>query len=345
LLHLIEDILDISKIEAGKMKLHPQEIHLAEFLKSLENMIQVEANKKKINFVCEFAPNLPEAVCTDSKRLKQVLLNLLNNAIKFTQKGTVIFRVNIEEKIDLNGSVHTSKIPLHFLVEDSGIGIAPEKLESIFLAFEQTGETKFKVQGTGLGLAISQEIVKMMGSKIVVKSQKEVGSSFEFVIYVDVLEKQTTPQPQNLLFGRSTTTNQNLAQILPLNILLAEDNIVNQKVASKILGRLGYTIDIASNGLQAVEALENQIYDVVLMDVQMPEMDGIEATKCILKLTNRPHIIAITANAMESDRLICLASGMDDYITKPINIDLLVEALWRSPIGQRTLQEITVMDA
>jgi signal transduction histidine kinase/ActR/RegA family two-component response regulator len=338
LLYLIEDILDISKIEAGKMELHYQEVYLQTFLERIAAIIRVQANHKKLDFICEFSPNLPQLIWTDNKRLKQVLLNLLNNATKFTQKGHVIFRVSAEhEKVKPEGSKSFTEIS--FEIEDSGMGIHPEKLKSIFLPFEQTGESRFKVQGTGLGLAISQKIINMMDSQIIVDSQIGMGSCFSFVVKMEVLPTKVSSSKPLTLLSNLADENWRLAHSLPLKILLAEDNIVNQKVVSKILQRLGYEIDIANNGLEVIEATRDNNYDVIFMDVQMPEMDGIEATKYILESAYRPYIIALTANAMSSDRILCLAAGMNDYLTKPLNIDLLVEALWRSPRGRQILQE------
>jgi len=232
---------------------------------------------------------------------------------------------------------------IKFEIEDSGFGIESDQLETIFLPFEQAGETKFKMQGTGLGLAISQKIAAMMGSKINVSSQCGVGSIFGFTVCLQVSQSQVLYN-NNLAVTSNSDANafifdEGLAKKLPLNILLAEDNNFNQLVATKILNRLGYKLDIANNGLKVLEAMQNKSYDVILMDVQMPEMDGIETTKHIIKnadLAQRPYIVALTANAMDRDRQICLEAGMDDFISKPINVDLLVKALWRSPRGRQS---------
>ncbi len=342
LLNLIDDILDIAKIESGKMELHIQDVNLSILLKDLVEIIKVQANQKKIDFVYYYSQEIPQLIRTDDKRLRQTLLNLLSNAIKFTNKGHVIFRVSPNKSERCNIESPNSFILIDFEVEDSGIGIEPDKLESIFLPFEQAGETQFKVQGTGLGLAISQKIIKMMGSKISVSSQRGVGSIFRFTVRLEVVKAKSHDSQndsQNIVVnnilanGGKQTFDRTLAQTLPLNILLAEDNSLNQLVVRKILNRLGYEIDIAINGLKVLELIRERNYDVILMDVQMPEMDGIETTKNIVNdsdLQKRPYIVAVTANAMDSDRLRCLSAGMDDYISKPINVDLLVSALWRS---------------
>ncbi len=334
LLNLIDDILDISRIESGKMEIHLQDIYLSELLKDLVSIIQVQANQKNIDFVCQFSPDLPEVVHADGKRLKQILLNLLNNAIKFTEKNNfVVLRVHPNKSMKWEPEAANCLIAIDFEVEDAGVGIESDKLESIFLPFEQAGATKFKVQGTGLGLAISQKITKMMGSEITVSSRYGVGSIFQFTVCLEVRKAKIPDEHDVFVDKNKPAFDQNLGQKLPLNILLAEDNIVNQKVACKILIRLGYEVDIASNGLKVLTALQDREYDVILMDVQMPEMDGIEATQYIVKnidMAQRPYIIAMTSNAMDSDRLSCLSAGMDDYISKPVNVNLLIEALWRS---------------
>jgi CheY-like chemotaxis protein len=227
-------------------------------------------------------------------------------------------------------------MPINFEVEDSGLGIDINRQESIFLPFEQAGDTRFKAQGTGLGLAISQKIAAMMGSKITVVSQKDVGSIFRFTVDLGSPTTQFLSSSDKFESNDTSAFDPDLSQKLPLKILLAEDNAVNQKIVRKILNKLGYEIDIASNGLKVLAAVREHNYDVILMDVQMPEMDGIEATKYIVNdkdLKHRPYIIALTANAMDSDRLMCLDAGMNDFMKKPINVNLLVEALWRSRCG------------
>ena len=339
LLNLIDDILDISKIEAGKMELHLQDVSLSRLLKDLVDITQVQANQKDIDFIYHFSPDLPQIIYTDSKRLRQIILNLLSNAVKFTNNGYVIFRVNLLDitKTDIEMSNYFALI--QFEVEDSGVGINHNKLESIFLPFEQVGDKKFNHQGAGLGLAISQKIAEMMAGKITVSSQKDIGSIFKFTVSIQIPDLKIPSKQTVSIVSNKSIFDQNLSENLPLKILIAEDNIVNQKVASKIFNRLGYEVDVVINGIKVLEALQKQTYDVIFMDVQMPEMDGIEATKQIIKSTDlhpRPYIIAMTANAMDGDREICLNAGMDDYISKPVNVNLLVEALLRSQHGIKT---------
>jgi signal transduction histidine kinase len=256
LLNLINDILDISKIEAGKMELQPLDVYLPAFLSDLVGIIQIQATNKNIDLIYVYPPHLPELVNVDAKRLKQILLNLLGNAIKFCEKGQVIFKVTCDDSTFKNSSMSIS-----FTIEDSGIGIGAERLETIFLPFEQFGESKFQAQGTGLGLPISQKIAELMGSKITVKSQIGVGSVFQFTVDIQVIESQIhseqNPQQNISLVKNKSAFDQKLSQKLPLRILLAEDNVVNQRVVCKILDRLGYKIDVVGNGLKVLEAIHS----------------------------------------------------------------------------------------
>ncbi|MBK1990810.1 MASE1 domain-containing protein [Sphaerospermopsis aphanizomenoides BCCUSP55] len=321
LLTLINDILDISKIEAGKMELEYQKFNFHDFLQGIVEIYRNSLTKKDINFIYNFASDLPRIVKSDEKRLRQILLNLLGNAIKFTVTGEVKFSVNVVSKETKNESFSVTKVK--FEIVDTGIGIPAEKLSRIFLAFEQVGETQLKAQGTGLGLAISQNIARMMGSNITVISEVGKGSIFSFELDLETVLNY----PEK--FSSTLNSDTNVSEKIPLHILVAEDNIVNQKVAEKLFQRLGYKVDIAVNGYEVLNCLQQEFYDVIFMDVQMPELDGIEATKEIYHIwgENRPYIIAMTANAMEGDRENCLAAGMDDYISKPVKLEALFQAI------------------
>ncbi|MBE9128723.1 MULTISPECIES: response regulator [unclassified Coleofasciculus] len=322
LLTLLNDILDLSKIEAGKMELYPTDFTLPAFLQDVVEICRIWAQQKGIAFNYQPSPELPTAIHADEKRLRQILINLLGNAIKFTDQGGVTFNV---ERIE------NSAAKIRFQVEDTGIGISLEQLDNIFLPFEQVGNNQCKAEGTGLGLAISQKIIQMMGSTLKVTSYPGVGSIFW--IDLDLPDaKESIPTVQSLPSSSSLLDqwDSQIAQQLPLRILIAEDNIVNQKVALHLLKRLGYHADIASNGKEVLSSLRHQSYDVVLMDVQMPEMDGLQASRVICQEwseTERPRIIAMTAGAMEGDRDKCLAAGMSDYISKPIRLEAVVKAL------------------
>ncbi|HBB31066.1 MAG TPA: hybrid sensor histidine kinase/response regulator [Cyanobacteria bacterium UBA8803] len=347
LLTLLNDVLDLSKIEAQKMELCLTDLSFSTFLKEIAEICNIWAQQKGIYFIYQPTSQLPPVIHADEKRLRQVLINLLGNAIKFTDKGGVIFKVVTadlsedavprlsvpEETSPLTdkSSVTKSVARVRFQIEDTGIGMTSAELEKIFLPFEQAGHNRHKPEGTGLGLAITQKLLQMMGTTLKVSSKPGVGSVF----WMDLDLSIATQLPETNKSELSSTSkpcqfDSQLAQQLPLRILLAEDNVVNQKVTLHLLKRLGYQADVAHNGQEVLVALRQQSYDVVLMDVQMPEMDGLEASRHICQEwpePNRPCIIAITANAMEGDREKCLAAGMNDYISKPIRVEAVVEAL------------------
>ncbi|MEO1132599.1 MAG: response regulator [Cyanobacteria bacterium J06639_1] len=338
LLTLINDILDLSKIEAGKMELAPVTFDFQQFLQTTIEICRVRSRAKPIDFLVELNEPLPETITADELRLRQVLLNLLSNAIKFTDRGWVKFAIASTE-LPREGVNGDTQFRLRFVVEDSGIGIEPAAIDTIFLPFEQSTQSSDFSQGTGLGLTISQRIVALMGSTIEVSSRPHIGSTFSFTIDIPGRAAQPVKSDRAVPMSRAgdrapapasepevTTSTSDQ----PLRILLAEDNRVNQKIAKKLMQRLGYSIDIVENGLEAIAALRREPYDVILMDVMMPEMDGLEATRAICAEwppQTRPRIIAVTANAMSGDRETCLAAGMDDYISKPVRVEALAEAL------------------
>jgi PAS domain S-box-containing protein len=468
LLTIINEILDFSKIEAGKMELEQQPFELRECIESALDLMKLKASEKGLELACEVAPGLPPAVLGDVTRLRQILVNLLNNAVKFTERGEVVVSVAREGDV------------LHFAVRDTGIGIAPDRLHRLFQAFSQVDSSTARLYGgTGLGLAVSKRLSEMMGGTMWAESEgvPGKGSTFHFtiqaadlpggqvrsrlageraelrgrkVLVVDdnatnrrilslqmqgwglepratgsprealewarqgarfdlaILDMQmpemngvelaealraevagapladgtlpgASPAPMRMILlssvgshsreqppdlfaaslvkptrasalfdaliaicagekavvaaGVVSKADVEMARRLPLRILLVEDNVVNQKLALRLLAQMGYRADVAANGREALQALERQPYDVILMDVQMPEMDGLDATREICRRWpsgTRPRIIAMTANAMQGDRENCLAAGMDDYVSKPVRVDELVEALVRS---------------
>jgi PAS domain S-box-containing protein len=464
LLTIINDILDFSKIEAGKMSLEEQPFDLRECIEAALDLIKVRASEKGLELAYQMEPGVPPAILGDVTRLRQVLINLLGNSVKFTEQGEIVLSVTQGEQADT----------LHFSVRDTGIGIPADRISQLFRPFTQAdASTSRRYGGTGLGLALSSRIVELMGGRMWVESEGVPGKGSTFhcmvfakpvkewqgrphlqgeqpqlrgqrVMVVDdnatnrrILELQTRswgmlprefatpgealealqkgetfdlaildmqmpemsgleladrirkleasssrgkplpmvlstslggreeareahefttilmkPIRQSALFDVLTTLFEGKGELAakpvseravldpemavqhPLRILLAEDNVVNQKLALRLLSQMGYRADVASNGLEAVQAVERQPYDVVLMDVQMPEMDGLEATRhlCVrIPAKQRPQIIAMTANAMQGDREMCLEAGMDDYISKPIRVDELVSALHRCP--------------
>jgi signal transduction histidine kinase/CheY-like chemotaxis protein len=489
LLTIINDILDFSKIEAGRMDLEQQPFELRECVESALDLVKLRASEKRLELACEIAADAPLAIVGDVTRLRQILVNLLNNAVKFTEQGEVVVTVARDRETGRGGDgetiLHSPALPLspslHFIVRDTGIGIPADRLGRLFQAFSQVdASTTRKYGGTGLGLAVSRRLSELMGGTMWVESVgvPGKGSAFHFTIQVpEATELPSRPRPQDQspqLRGRSVLivddndTNRRIlvlqtqnwgmqaratgsprealewvrqgarfdlvildlhmpemdgvelaeamrhegagsprpfnapmplillsslggygreippglfaasltkplkasalfdalmgvfarslqrapgpapagvparqdaqmAQRLPLRILLAEDYVVNQKLALRLLAQMGYRADVAANGLEAIQALERQPYDVVLMDVQMPEMDGLEATREIRARwptaepqgRPRPRIIAMTANAMQGDREICLEAGMDDYVSKPIRVEELLQALSR----------------
>jgi signal transduction histidine kinase/CheY-like chemotaxis protein/HPt (histidine-containing phosphotransfer) domain-containing protein len=470
LLTVINDILDFSKIEAGRLELEKHPFDLRGCVESVVELMASRAHEKGLDIACIIEAHTPSAINGDSARLRQVLLNFVGNAVKFTEKGEVVVSVSAGSAEDGAEGVHE----LHFAVKDTGIGIPAERMDRLFQSFSQVdASTARKYGGTGLGLTISKRLVELMGGRVWVESQPGAGSTFHFtvratatesappvflagpipelngkrVLVVDdnrtnrqILELQTRSwgmEPVSAASGpealeriragerfsvgildmhmpemdgldlaeairaycdartlplamltslgfreedprmgefaafltkpvRASQLYNTLVEMfatevasaleprkgssrgeeddgplpgerLPLRILLVEDNSTNQKLALLLLEKLGYRADVAANGLEAIEAVERQDYDVVLMDVQMPEMDGLEATGRIRghpSLLAQPRIIAMTANAMEGDRAACLAAGMDDYISKPIPLQELAAALARSGSGE-----------
>jgi signal transduction histidine kinase/CheY-like chemotaxis protein len=467
LLTIINDILDFSKIEAGRMEIEAHPFDLRDCVESALDLVSGRAGEKHLDIAYLFEGEIPRGVNGDVTRLRQILLNLLANAVKFTERGEVVLTVASRPQAD-------GRIELTFAVRDTGIGLNADGMSRLFQSFSQADSTTTrKYGGTGLGLAISRRLTELMGGRMWAESEGQgKGSTFLFTIYVSAAElpaesrreyvgaqpelsgkrvlvvddnptnrrvlglqmgkwgmaprdtgspgealgwlkgpdAQTfdlaildmhmpemdglelarqihdlqpalplvlfsslgrreagegevlfsaylsKPARQSQLFDTLVTLlakdtapraaaapprprmDAEMAARHPLRILLAEDNVVNQKLALRLLVQMGYRADVASNGLEAIESVERQTYDVVLMDVQMPEMDGLEASRRITgkwQANQRPRIVAMTANAMQGDREMCLEAGMDDYITKPIRVEQLVEALNRVPARRR----------
>jgi signal transduction histidine kinase/ActR/RegA family two-component response regulator len=317
LLTIINDILDFSKIEAGKLDVELQPFELRDCVNSALDLVRHRAAEKQLGLVVAVADDVPASVKGDGTRLRQILLNLLSNALKFTEKGEV--RLSVTRG---TGS------EIHFAVEDSGIGLSAEGMGRLFQSFSQAeASTTRKYGGTGLGLVISKRLAEIMGGAMHAESEGPgEGCTFRFHIQAEAVQA-TAPSSKP---AAKSAIDPQMATRHPLRILLAEDNAVNQKLALRLLGQMGYAADVVVNGQQAIERIGQQTYDVVLMDVQMPEVDGLEASRRITekwKANERPRIIAMTANAMQGDREECLAAGMDDYVTKPIRVDALVQAL------------------
>ncbi|MDQ6685878.1 MAG: response regulator, partial [Pseudomonadota bacterium] len=322
LLTIINDILDFSKIEAGRMELEAHPFELRPCIDSALDLVRPRALEKGIELSSVIDPDVPVAVAGDVTRLRQVLLNLLSNAVKFTAaQGRVTLAVSRGEGDRLE-----------FAVRDSGIGLSEAGMARLFQRFGQAeASTARHYGGTGLGLVISRTLAELMGGTMSAESAGPGrGSTFRFSI--------RAPSVAGVARGPVPTSAVDAGQAArhPLRILLAEDNLVNQKLALRLLQQMGYAADLATNGREAIEHIEQRTYDVVLMDVQMPEMDGFEAARRIVArrpdAAERPRIVAMTANAMQGDREACLAAGMDDYVSKPIRVEALVAALNLTPL-------------
>lgn len=309
LLNIINDILDFSKVESGKTPLLRNPFSLRESLRETQQLLSVQANDKHLKLVSTVQPEIPDAMIGDIGKLKQVLVNLIGNAIKFTLTGSITVNVGLISTID-------NQCRLEFTVEDTGVGIPEEQREFLFEPFYQLNHfMNRKTEGTGLGLAISKKLVELMGGTIRLSDRQGGGSIFSF----DVLLEMASEQPASL--NRQVNPNVEETGKRALSVLVAEDNEINQKVISKMLEKQGHHVHVVDDGFKVVDAVEQKHFDVIFMDVMMPVMDGLEASRLLnqrLSKEERPLIIAVTANAMAEDREQCFAAGMDDYISKPL---------------------------
>lgn len=320
LLSIINDILDLSKIEAGKVQFVDKEFDLRHSVKEVVESFKANADKKGLNLNFDINETIPSKVSGDSSHLKRILYNIIGNAIKFTHQGSCTITI----KPELTGAkfqIKNGKFIIIFTIEDTGIGIAEEKLPNIFDSFSQAHSiTKRHYEGTGLGLAITKQLVEKMGGKIWVESKEHRGSSFSFSIQF----KEASVQIDNNAEQGKLHLNFPVSDCESLNILVAEDNELNQKLITRLLKSRGHKSIVSENGLEAIEALQKEKFDLILMDIQMPEMDGIQATEHIRADKSGDYnpkipIVAVTAYAFNEDRERCFRAGMDDFIPKPIN--------------------------
>ncbi len=350
---LINDILDFSSIEARTLRLDRVVFSLQAAIQQAAAEFAPQAGAKGIDFASSIASNVPDAVTGDPARLRQVLSNLLGNAVKFTERGRIELAAELVS--------HTrDELKLRFTVGDTGIGIPASDRDRLFETFTQADDSNTrKYGGTGLGLAISKQLVELLGGEIGVESEPGAGSRFWFTASFGDAAKGATseaaprastpsapPKPaakaavhSSVSAARKSTSAASTAAGHSMRILLAEDNEINQRITLRLLQKLGLSADAVVNGRQAVEALEKQKYDLVLMDCQMPDMDGFEATAVIRSregTSRHQTICALTANAMAGDRERCLAAGMDDYISKPVGLEKLRDALvrWIPSVGE-----------
>jgi len=320
LLQVLNDILHYSKIESGKLELEVIEFELQKCLNEIIYLSSFQANAKNINIVVEIDQSTPKFLIGDLIRIKQILMNFMGNAVKFTHAGDVKILVH-SEKIDaVNYNVT-------FSISDTGIGISEKNQQKLFQAFIQAdASTTREFGGTGLGLAISAELANAMDGSVSVKSKEGVGSTFS----VHLPLQKATGERSSITEEDKAKDNKQLSEADKMHkILVVEDNRINQKIAEKMLSKLGLTCDIAADGLEGLKALARKNYTLIFMDIQMPVMDGISATKKIIEEygSQRPAIVAMTANVFQEDRDRCKAAGMDDFIAKPIDINELTRVL------------------
>ncbi len=310
LLAIINDILDLSKVEAGKVQLSENPFNLNNMLEEIIQLTSPIAREKGLDIRLYYDPGTPDQLIGDQQRIRQVVLNLIGNALKFTDKGKVWISVNGHE-------IDKEKHDIQIKISDTGIGMNPDQIEAVFMPFVQGKNPAAKSRGgTGLGLSISRKLAELMNGEITVRSAPDEGSVFTISL---PLRRQPFAD-QDFADPGSPENSTPAPAPLPFRILIAEDHLVNQRVFVSLLSKLGYRPSIATNGLEVLEALEQASFDLILMDIQMPEMDGLEATRQIIRRfapEERPVIIAVTANALPGDREKYLEAGMDDFLAKP----------------------------
>lgn len=317
LLTIINDILDISKIEAGKMELESAPFSYKDIIRDTISLFSTVTNEKKIYLTFTSDMNQPHFVYGDSTRFKQILTNLVSNAIKFTNTGGITISADSKEEPE-------NLLNLHISVEDTGIGIADDKINQLFTSFTQADSSiTRKYGGTGLGLSICKSLIELMGGNIYIESCLGKGTKFSFKLTLPIAPDITKEAVLNFKQGSTPLSPKNADR---LKILVAEDNSINQKLIKSMIKKTGYQSDFVENGKLAVEAAFKKDYRIILMDVMMPELDGIEASKIILSNCKNkvpPIIIAMTANASNEDKEICFDAGMSDFLSKPYKFEEL----------------------
>jgi PAS domain S-box-containing protein len=316
LLGLLNDLLDSAKIESGKMELESAPFSLRHLLRQLRQVFSVQATEKGLDFTSQVAPDLPDGVIGDQPRLRQILVNLIANAIKFTDRGRITVGARVQTQT-------ADEATLEFTILDTGIGLRRSEIKKLFVPFAQAdSSTGRRFGGTGLGLSICASLAKLMNGQIDVESEPGKGSTFRFTVRLS-LAKESIPEAKPKPLALEAAER-------PLRLLLVEDNPANQKLAFYILNKRGHEVEIAGNGTEGVQHAAKHHYDAILMDVQMPGMNGLEAAAEIRLRENGAHrvpIIAMTAHAMRSDRDRCLAAGMDAYLSKPINAQEMIDLI------------------
>jgi CheY-like chemotaxis protein len=326
LLTILNDILDHSKLEAGQFDLSPERFDPRALLSAVEAAMKARAAGKSVEIVAEVDEDVSPMLVGDVHRIRQILLNIADNAVKFTEEGSV--RLSMSQD-----AIGDSTVSLRFAIGDTGIGISDDMLARLFVPYSQGRQaTATKYGGTGLGLSIARRLVELMGGTIACERIPGKGTVFRFSVRCTACDSAEVPTP------RAKAVRTGRGRQPPAHILVVEDNRINQMLITTYLEKFGHSFEVASNGFEAVEAAAKGCYDLILMDVQMPEMDGIEATRRIRALgaeAGSQPIVALTANAMQGDRESYLAAGMSDYLAKPIIASNLFETLNRVLDGTR----------
>ncbi|MBA4015809.1 MAG: hybrid sensor histidine kinase/response regulator [Pirellula sp.] len=323
LLELLNEILDFSKLESGKFTLDDAPFELRREIEALIGTFGYRASEKGLELQSRLDDGVPDSLRGDALRIRQVLMNLISNAVKFTERGNVVLHVGLESRSE-------DRVRIRFSVADTGIGISAADQERIFAPFTQVDASSTRRHGgTGLGLAIASDLVEAMGDRLSVQSSEGEGSVFSFALNLSTVAPKTDGETHLETSPRNESTEVRVPPPGGLRVLVAEDTPTNQKLISHVLQKRGHHVDIAATGEEAVAAVVQRQYDVILMDVQMPKMDGLQATAAIRALPGRERvpIIALTAHAMSGDRQRCLDAGMDHYLPKPLDIRKLLEVV------------------
>jgi signal transduction histidine kinase/ActR/RegA family two-component response regulator len=329
LLNIINDVLDFSKIESGNIELQEHNFTLEKCIKDVFSLFQQGIKNDRVIMGYKIDDNVPEFIIGDSSRIRQILINLVGNAVKFTESGEITVYVH-----EINSETEGIR-QLEFIVIDTGIGIPEEQHSNLFKAFHQLDSSITRQHGgTGLGLVICERLIRMMGGTIHIESSRGAGTRVSFTLNFKVgeikdnMQTVSLKETEGLLNESNKIINPKFASEHPFNILVAEDNQMNQRVILRVLKNLGYAPDLASDGLEALKMMKLKHYDLILMDIQMPNVDGLEGARMIRKLYGKsPAILALTANSANEDREACLNAGMNEFLTKPIDLKLLIHQL------------------